>query len=79
MDAKSIIHALGGTTAVARSLGINRSTVSMWLSAGIPARHWLTLYRLAAASENPAARDVTLTVIEHHVVAQRASEPAEAA
>lgn len=43
-----VIDLLGGSTAVSKVLGNNRSAVKNWRTDGIPAKFWPALARIAA-------------------------------
>ena len=47
MEARVVIAQLGGPSAVAKHLRVTPQTVTGWSTAGIPARHWLRLWRMA--------------------------------
>lgn len=64
MDATDIISALGGRSLVAEGLGIRPNAVTQWRQAGIPARYWPPLARLAARTAG--AEHITLEVLEKH-------------
>jgi hypothetical protein len=63
MDAKEIIVALGGATALARDLGCGRTAVSNWARLGIPGHFWPRIARLAQQKNVPA---ITMDVLEGH-------------
>lgn len=64
MDATDIIEALGGRSHVAADLGIKPNAVTQWRQAGIPARYWPALTRLAARTTD--TEHITLDVLEKH-------------
>jgi hypothetical protein len=60
-----LIRGLGGPKAVAEACGVTISAVGSWQVTGsIPARHWITLWRLAKARgldwRPPGAEDLDL-------------------
>jgi hypothetical protein len=73
MEARNIIRDLGGASAVAKDLSVGRSAVSMWSVAGIPAKYWLSLKRLA---ETKGKQEITLEVLERHTAPRRSSTDA---
>jgi hypothetical protein len=46
-NVKELVAALGGAAIVARLCGVTGQAVAGWSTAGIPARHWLRLWRMA--------------------------------
>jgi hypothetical protein len=70
IEARTLIRDLGGASVVSKDLGVGRSAVSMWASAGIPAKYWPAIIRLASAKGLPS---VTLESLERHKAPHRPS------
>jgi hypothetical protein len=51
MQDGEFIEGLGGTTAVARRLGVEPNRVNNWKRRGIPAEHHLALWRMAIEAD----------------------------
>lgn len=64
LSAVAILKSLGGTTVVARAISIRRSAVSNWPRAGIPAKYWPAMARLASSIAE--AKHITPDVLERH-------------
>lgn len=64
MHVRDFITALGGARAVGEACGVSPTAVANWAQEGIPARHWLTLWRLAKARglewRPPGAEDLDI-------------------
>lgn len=51
MKTRELIDALGGPAAVAAARGLSVTAVFNWCAGGIPARHWIALWRMAKQSK----------------------------
>lgn len=71
MNASEIIRAFGGAVKVAALTGSSRTAVSNWRSAGIPAKHWITLI--------DAAADAGIKGVTRETVSARPAPASEAA
>lgn len=66
LSAAEIVKLLGGSTALARhpEFASQRSAIANWSKAGIPAKHWPALARIAAVTEK--ANHITIEALERH-------------
>lgn len=48
-----VIRRLGGTTKIAKAIGLTKSVLTKWPVRGIPSRHWLRIIEMGALSLPP--------------------------
>lgn len=72
LSASDIVKALGGPTTLARhpDLAAQRSAIANWSKEGIPAKHWPSLARIAAAKAVTA--HITIEALERHTSSAKA-------